>query len=79
MIPLFWSILDVAILPCSAFRFGTTSSSDMTGFEASGGCYCKVVRAVFVISVDASVISCYLNVTQPHIFSLTQTSGPGQS
>ena len=32
---------------------------------------------VVVIFVDASVISFYLNVAQPHIFSLTQTSGAG--
>ena len=43
---------------------GTTSNSDMTGFEASGGCPYKGGWVVFVIFVYASVISCNVYVAQ---------------
>ena len=43
---------------------GTTSNSDMTGFEASGGCRGKGGWVVFVIFVYASVISCNVYVAQ---------------
>ena len=47
---------------------GTTSSSDMTGFEASGGCHWQDGPSCFY----ASVISCNVNVTQPHIFFINR-------
>ena len=47
---------------------GTTSSSDMTGCEASGGCHWQDGPSCFY----ASVISCNVNVTQPNIFFSTE-------
>ena len=54
---------------------GTTSNSDMTGFETSGGCRGKGGWVVFVIFVYASVIYCNVYVAQPHIFNKPGVAG----
>ena len=55
-----------------ALIVGTTSSSGMTGVEASGGCRWQEGISCFCHIIYASVISCDANVAQPYIFSTTE-------
>ena len=65
----------VAYYPVVPAVVGTTSNSDMTVFEASGGCRGKGGWVVFVIFVYASVIYCNVYIAQPHKFNRPCVAG----
>ena len=69
---MFWFKDIKAYYPVVPAVVDTTSSRDMTHFEASGRWRLQEEISCFVLFLDASVISCNANVAQLHTFSSTE-------